>query len=285
MNFLLNMVCASGKVETLSIQEEHKTQSLRPQLHVLLQSSSGHLKTTILEQIGSAHNVRPCSYATYASMIGSIDRITGLIIPGLVWETRRKPLLLDEFRTGERGDAGAIDVLLGALETGHYKRRIAVQCQPFEEKDGSLYYRARNGEIEVQTSFPCITATMKNLQMSRSDKVEALVSRYIPVRYQLPDGVVDAALQGATLYHPEKVNPPQDFVVSKRDYRTILSIASGLRDQHTGLRENYARAIGDLCRIYAILGRHDEAVYRLVCFLKAGYSIDEAMKLASEESH
>jgi hypothetical protein len=218
-------------------------------------------------------------------MIGTLNRVTGQIIPGLVWETRRKPLLLDEFRTGERGDAGAIDVLLGVLEHGHYKRRIAVQCQPFEEKEGTLYYRAKNGEIEVQTSFPCIIATMKNLEMSRSDKVDALVARCIPVRYRLEDEVVDAALQGATLYHSKEINPPRSFSISKRDYRRILSIASDLRNQYPKLRESYARAIGDMGRIYAILGRHDEELYRLVCFLKAGYRVDEAMKLASEESH
>jgi hypothetical protein len=280
LNLLLNLGCASGKVETLTIQEEHKTQSLRPQLHILLQSSPGALKTTILENIGLAHNVRPYSYATYASMIGTINRVTGQIIPGLVWETRKKPLLLDEFRTGERGDAGAIDVLLGALETGHYKRRIAVQCVPFEEKDGPLYYRATsNGEIEVQTSFAAVIATMKNLEMSRSDKVKALVSRCIRVRYQLEDTVVDAALQGATLYHPEQLNPPQSFCISKRDYQQILSIAKDLRTHCPGLKENYTRAVGDMCRIFAILGRHDEQLYKLVCYLKAGHSIGEAMKL------
>jgi hypothetical protein len=286
MNLLLNLACASGKIESLLVQEEHKPQKLRPQLHILLQSSPGYLKTTILQDIGRAYNVTPCSYATYASMIGTIDRFTQQIIPGLVWETRRKPLLLDEFRTGERGDAGSIDVLLGVLESGQYKRRIAVQCQPFEEKDGALYYRAsRNGEIEVQTSFPCIIATMKNLEMSRSDKIKALVSRCIPVRYKLEDEIVDDALQGATLYHPQKLNPPQSFIISKRDYRTILSLASDLRANHKELRENYTRAVGDMARIYAILGRHDEKLYRLVCFLKAGYSIDAAMKLMSEESH
>jgi hypothetical protein len=217
-------------------------------------------------------------------MIGSIDRITGRLIPGLVWETRKKPLLLDEFRTGERGDAGAIDVLLGALESGHYKRRIAVQCQPFEEKDGSLYYRARNGEIEVHTSFPCIIATMKKLEMSRSDKVEALVSRCIPIKYELPDDVVDAALQGARLYHPDRLKSPQNAVISKRDYRVIVSIASKLRTHHSKLRENYARVVGDLCRIFTILGRHDEELYRLVCFLKASNSIEDAIRLVRRYS-
>ncbi len=284
MNLLLNISCESASVETLLVREQHKTQALRPQVHVLLQSSPGALKTTILEDIGRAYNVTPCSYATYAAMIGSIDRTTGQVIPGLVWETRKKPLLLDEFRTGERGDAGAIDVLLGALESGHYKRRIAVQCQPFEEKDGLLYYRARNGEIEVHTSFPCVIATMKKLEMSRSDKVEALLSRCIPLKYELPDDVVDAALQGARLYHADRLKPPRNAVIGKGEYKRIISITSELRNSHKKLRENYARAVGDLCRIFAVLGRHDEELYRLVCFLKAGHSIEDAIRLAKGNS-
>ncbi len=283
INQLLNVALSTANVETLLVREQHKTQALRPQLHVLLQSRPGALKTTILEDIGRAYNVTPCSYATYAAMIGSIDRITGQVIPGLVWETRRKPLLLDEFRTGERGDAGALDVLLGALESGHYKRRIAVRCQPFEEADGSLYYRARNGEIEVHTSFPCIIATMKKLEMSRSDKVEALLSRCIPIKYELPDDVVDDALQGARLYHAERLKPRRNVVIGKRDYDTIIGTTSELRNKHKKLRENYARAVGDLCRIFAVFGRHDEKLYRLVCFLKSGHSIEDALKFDGGE--
>jgi hypothetical protein len=216
-------------------------------------------------------------------MIGSIDRTTGQVIPGVVWEARKKPLLLDEFRSGERGDAGAIDVLLGVLESGHYKRRIAVPCQAFEDTDGSLYYRFRNGEIEVQTRFPCIIATMRNLDMSRSDKVRALVTRCLPIRYDLPDDVVDAALQGSRLYYPDELSPPKDVVVKQRDYRAVIRIASKIRAANREFRNNYSRAVGDLCRIFAVLGRHDFELYRLVCYLRAGHHAAQAIQLAKEE--
>jgi hypothetical protein len=42
------------------------------------------------------------------------------------------------------------------------------------------------------------------------------------------------------------------------------------------------RSIGDLCRIFAVLGRHDIELYRLVCFLKSGVSIEIAMEKAKE---
>jgi hypothetical protein len=284
INRILNISCASANVRTLQVKEDFKTQPLRPQLHVLLQSRPGALKTTILEEIGRAYNATPYSYATYAAMIGSVDRATGQVIPGIVWETRNKPLLLDEFRTGERGDAGAIDVLLGVLETGHYKRKIAVLSQMVEEKDGALFYRFKDGEIEVQTRFPCIMATMKNLEMSRSDKVRALITRCVPIRYELPDEMLDAALQGSRLYHSDKYNVPQDYVIRRRDYKTIIRAARDIRCEYPRFKENYTRAVGDLCRIFTVLGHHDKELYRLACYLKAGCHIEDAIRLAKGDA-
>jgi len=285
MSRILNIACSSANVEMLLVKEQLKTQQFRPQLHVLLQSRTGNMKTTILEEIGRAYNVTPYSYATYAAMIGSIDRTTGQFIPGLAWETRKKPLLLDEFRTGERGDAGAIDVLLGVLESGHYKRKIAVPCRLIEEKDGPLFYRVENGEIEVQTRFPCIIATMKNLDMARSEKVRALTQRCIPIRYDLPDEVVDAALGGSTLYHSERQSPPEQVVINRRDYERIIELARQTRSSSQRFREVYARSVGDLCRIFAVLGHHDTQLYRLVCYLKAGHHIETAINMTREESN
>lgn len=218
-------------------------------------------------------------------MIGSIDRATGQFIPGLAWETRKKPLLLDEFRTGERGDAGAIDVLLGVLETGHYKRKVALPSRVIEEKDGPLFYRVEDGEIEVQTRFPAILATMKNLQMARSEKIRALVQRCIPIRYDLADEVVDAALQGSSLYHREEYDPPREVTVPRGEYRRIIELAHEIRSSHPRFREVYARSVGDLCRIFAVLGHHDVQLYRLVCYLKTGYYLEKAIQLTQEKHH
>jgi hypothetical protein len=282
MNRLLNITCSSKNIGTLLVRERFKTQQFRSQLNIILQSTSGTLKTTILEGIGGCYDVTPYSYATYAAMIGSINRTTGQVIPGLVWEARKKPLLLDEFRTGERGDAGSIDVLLGVTESGHYKRRIALASETIEEKDGPLYYRVRNGEIEVQTRFPCIIATMKNLDMSRSDTIRALIQRCIPIKYDLPNEVLDAALQGSPIYRLQKYDPPNQVVINRKDYDKIIQVGREIRDTESNFKVAYLRSIGDLCRIFAVIGRHDFELYRLVCFLKAGYSIEVAMEKAKE---
>lgn len=134
INRLINITCATATINSLIIRQPYRDLGMRPQLHLILQSGPGSLKSTILEEIAAKHNVTTYSYVTYAAMIGTIDPMTGDLIPGLVWQTRKKPLLLDEFRTGVRGDTGSIDVLLGVLESGRYKRKVGQQTRPYKRR-------------------------------------------------------------------------------------------------------------------------------------------------------
>jgi hypothetical protein len=283
INRLVNIACASAKIDTLLVRQQYRDHYERPVLHVILQSGPGSLKSTILEQIGQKHNVTPYSYVTYAAMIGSIDPLTGELIPGLVWPSRKRPLLLDEFRTGERGDTGSIDVLLGVLETGLYKRKVAQRTRPFEERDGDLYYRVRDGEIEVKTRFPCIIATMKNLDKARSVKYPALIQRAIPIRFALQPEEIDQILEGKPFYEYQDYDVDQTVLISRRESRSILEIARQFRIGHPEFQVVFARAVGDLTRMTAVLGGIDVWLCRLVCFLKDGYRIDQALQLVGRE--
>lgn len=256
---------------------------LRPQLHITLQGAPGSLKSTILEEIGTKHGVTPYSYVTYAAMIGTIDPMTSDLIPGLVWQTRRKPLLLDEFRTGERGDTGSIDVLLGVLESGLYKRKVGQRTRPFSEDDGDLYYRVADGEIEVKTRFPCIIATMKNFDKARSEKYQALTQRCIPIRFTLSPTELDDILQGKPFYKYQEYSTPTEAAISRRSYQCIYDIAKAFRDKRPKFLPMFARSVGDLCRITAVLGEIDHELCRLVCYLKFGYGIDQALSLLEKE--
>jgi len=283
INRLINIACATSKIESLTVREEYRSQPIRPQLHLLLQGGPGSLKSTILEEVGAKHNVTPYSYVTYAAMIGTIDQITGDLIPGLVWQTRKKPLLLDEFRTGERGDTGSIDVLLGVLESGRYKRKVGQRTRPFNEEDGDLFYRVKEGEIEVKTRFPCIIATMKNLDKSRSEKYDALAQRCIPIRFTLTAEQLDAIMQGKPFYQYQEHNVKNEITISRHDYGRITKIARTFRDENPEFQEVYARAVGDLCRISSVLGLIDSSLCRLVCYLKTGYRIEQALRLIERE--
>ena len=282
INDLINICCATAGTDTLTLRQQYRDITLRAQLNLILQSGPGSLKSTMLEEIATKHTVTPYSYVTYAAMIGTIDQTTGDLIPGLVWQTRRKPLLLDEFRTGERGDTGSIDVLLGVLESGLYKRKVGQKTRPYSQEDGDLYYRVKDGEIEVKTRFPCIIATMKNLDKMRSEKYEALAQRCIPARFSLTPEELDDILEGKRFYEYRKYDVGPNLVLSRRDYSDICSVAKKFRAENLSFQAVYARAVGDLCRIAAVLGFIDVRLSLLVCYLKSGYKIDQALDLTEK---
>jgi hypothetical protein len=278
INLFSNISCSTASIDSLTVHQPYRRIQIRPQIHVLLQSAPGSLKSTVLEEIASRHGVSPYSYVTYAAMIGSIDPMTADLIPGLVWQTRRKPLLLDEFRTGERGDTGSIDVLLGTLETGLYKRKVSQRTEVLSEEDGDLYYRVKDGEIEVKTRFSCIIATMKNLDKARSEKYRALVQRCIPIRFALQPEDLDNILNGKTFYHYHKYDAPNNPVIARAQYKQILRVAKDVRTRFPTFHSEYARAVGDTCRITAVLGYVDCDLLHLVCWVKAGLSLDQALQ-------
>lgn len=283
ISILVSLACATSKIESLQVRMRKRLQPLRPQLHIILRSEPGSFKSTILEAVGEKYGVTPYSNVTYPAMIGTIDQLTGKLIPGLVWQTRNKPLLLDEFKTGERGDSAAVDVLLGAMETGHYKRKIGLRSENCHEADGPLFYRAENGEIEVKTRFSSIIATMKNWDMARSEKYDALTQRCVPIRYSLSNEAIDAVLDGAQIYRHREYHPPQQAIVGRKDFLNIQKLAKEIREKSESLRSVYTRTVGDLCRILGVTGRFDPALFRLVCHLKAKLPLEQAFRASQEE--
>lgn len=205
-------------------------------------------------------------------------------MPGLVWQCRNKPLLLDEFKTGERGDSAAVDVLLGVMEHGYYKRKIGVHSPSrieTDQVDSSLSYRVDRGEIEVRTRLAAIIATMRNWDMARSGKYAALTQRCIPIRYKLDDDTIDAVLDGVSVYRHYDYAPDTNVIISNRDFLHIRGIAEEIRrnpSKNMDFRSVYARAVGDLCRIYAVTSEFDPDLFKLVCYLKAGLSVEEATR-------
>jgi len=276
---IVSIACASSQMESLQVRQGDKLQSLRPQVHLIIRSDPGYFKSTILQGVGRQFGITPYSNVTFPAMIGTIDQSTGKIVPGLVWQTRNKPLLLDEFKTGERGDSASVDVLLGTMEDGHYKRKIGLRSDSCYEEDGPLFYRVEKGEIEVQTRFSSIIATMKNWDMARSGKYAALTQRCIPVRYSLDDETVDDVLDGKQIpYKHREYRSPRNARIGRGDYQRIRKLASDLRDNNEPFRKVYTRAIGDLCRILAVTGRFSPELFRLVCHLKSGLSLEQTLQ-------
>ncbi len=268
----------SSKINELRVQQGNRQQSYRPDLNLILRSDPGSFKSTILHSVGEIYGVKPYSNVTYPAMIGSINPNTGKLSPGAVWQTRNKPLLLDEFKTGERGDSLAVDVLLGVMEHGYYKRKIGLPSIDQYEEDGPLFYRIENGEIEVKTRFPTIIATMKNWEMTRSGKYAALTQRCVPIRYSLDSDVIDAVLDGAPVFKYHKFHPSPRITISGGGFKRLRKIAAEIREEKEEFKAVYTRAIGDLCRIYAVTRNFDTELFSLVCYLKAGLSLKGAQK-------
>jgi hypothetical protein len=277
---LVSIAAASTKVQTLEVHQGKTLQPHRPQLNIILRSEPGSFKSTILREVGQHYNMLPYSNVTYPAMIGTIDQNSKELVPGLVWQCRKKPLLLDEFRTGERGDSTAVDVLLGVMEQGYYKRKIGLLSHPCSETEGPLFYRAENGEIEVKTQLSAIIATMKNWDMARSGKYAALTQRCIPIRYSLDDTAVDSVLDGVPVFEHHAFSPNLLVRIARKNFLKIRAVAAEVRETQPpkkDFRHVYARAIGDLCRIFAVTERFDARLFRLVCYLKAGLSLEQAL--------
>ncbi len=277
------MAAASAKIHTLEVQQGKNLQLHRAQLNLILRSEPGSFKSTILREVGQRYNVLPYSNVTYAAMIGTIDQNSKELIPGLVWQCRKRPLLLDEFKTGERGDTAAVDVLLGVMEQGYYKRKIGLLSHPCSDLDDQLFYRAENGEIEVKTQLSAIIATMKNWDMARSGKYAALTQRCVPIRYALEDSAVDSVLDGVSVFRHYRFSPKPHVRIARKEFLTIREVAAKVRENPPAgkdFRPVYARAIGDICRIFAVTRRFDARLFRIVCYLKAGLSLDKALQLS-----
>ena len=100
----------------------------------------------------------------------------------------------------------------------------------------------------------------------------------IPIRYNLDNDSIDAVLDGKlTPYIPFKFTPPKRACIRREHYARIRELAAKIRDTNSAFREVYPRAIGDLCRICAITGKIDSWLMKLVCNLKAGHSLEEAL--------
>jgi hypothetical protein len=88
-------------------------------------------------------------------MIGTIEPNSKDLIPGLVWQCRKKPLLLDEFKTGERGDTAAVDAVVDSvLEGAHVFILHQFAPCPYAKIGNKDFQRIRAIAAEVRESPP-----------------------------------------------------------------------------------------------------------------------------------
>ena len=271
VNLLLNIAAHSVKIKRLVVEEPNSKHWLRPTLHIFLSAPFGHGKSTLLRQLTEAYEAVLLTHVTVPGLIGSIDRSSKMIIPAAAWEARNKLLILDEYTSTRPSQVGVI--LLQLLEDQSYSRKIALYSADHEEIDGDLCFRVKNGNIELKTRFSCIIATMKNPRKAREYSFKALLSRTVPLRYNLSKKELDEILDGKPLFRLMQFQTSDETNIELEDYEHIREVISetyeGLKEKRAKLDEIYLRAVGDCCRIFAVLGYHDDKLYRKIFELKA----------------
>jgi len=293
LSTLVNLALRSLRIRKISIEQDSGVyEKMRTTINLLWVGRSGSCKSTMLQQIADAFpsNPRPKVFTnmTGAGLVGTIE--DGEFITGAAWECLNKPLLIDEFKIDvNKAMLGSLDGLLQILEQGTYDKKIGKRCSRFEKKDGKYYCIADNGMISVKTRLCGIVATMRKLEASGSVATDALLSRCIPFYWTPSVNELQMIANGIPVYNA--INPKilkekvRDVTISCEDYRHINNFVFAY-----GLDPNLIlRALGDCCRVFAIIGRHNDEFYKLICDLKQDFQIrhkearEEIAKNAADE--
>jgi len=271
LNNLINIAAHSVKIKKLILKEPHKEHETRPQLHIIISAPFGEMKSTILREIAQFYPSKIITDLTFPSLVGSIDRTTKQIIPAAVWECRNKLMLLDEY-TATR-ETLVTRALLQLLEDQYYSRKIATYSADLNEEEDDLFFKVKSGNIEVKTRFSCIIATMRDIRRAREQIFRALISRCIPIRYEMSKEEINQVLEGKKLIFPEKFDVKEIVEVSTQDYERIIEVVNDEieRNDMRNAKQVLARTVCDCCRIFAVLGKHDEKLYRTIVRLKTQY--------------
>jgi len=245
----------------LTLIQDGGEKEIRGNLHLFLRAGSGNFKSTMLKELAAYFKVDVIESLTSAGLVGSIDKNMN-IIPGMAWKVRNKMLLLDEFET--EGSGNCVKPLLSLLEDQEYKKSFGRHANDRIEKEKDLFFRVKSGAMYVKTRFSCVICSMKNIEKSRSQNVGALLSRCVLVPYSLEDEEIERVVHGHKLLKIKSCpfKKPFDFEVSGPDYKEILSVIN----TYPGLnkKKQYGRIICDCCRAFAVLGKHDPAIYLMI---------------------
>jgi len=252
---------SSTFIKSLTIEEPEGDYCTRGVMHLFLRAETGSVKTTILSEIAKNFKVQVVPDITSAGLVGTIDKSMN-VIHGACWQSRKKILLLDEFSTD--GQSNCVQALLPLLESQAYEKRFGRTALPNNDKDGDLYFKVDSGLMSIKTRFACIIASMKDMSKSRSKIVEALISRCVTVKYKLSDDELEAILDGKKIMKFDKcgIKKPFDARITLDDYKQIRDVVK----LYPNLDKNkaYLRTVGDCCRAFAVLGKHEPNIYFMI---------------------
>jgi len=257
---IINIALASCKVKEIVLPNKKR---IRPQIHLLMRGSVGSGKSSILNDVAEALDLMPQMGLTRATLLGSFDKQSGIFTPPAVWRYRNKPLLIDEFYIGTRdgGARDALNTMLSLMEYAKYEKAVGYRGNEFSEEDGDMFCKVKNNIISCRTKFLFFANTMQKLERSDMIEIQALQSRCITIPYYPSLDDLKRKLNGEPYYIYQEIVPKKEFVkISKKTQEKIIE----MMDLKNIKEERYLRLFGDLCRVYAVLGKIDKEIFDLI---------------------
>ena len=259
---LLNISIATAKIKSLLVDSTY----IRPQLHCIIYGALGSGKSSILNEVGERLKISPIIDFSRATLFGTIDKNTGMLNTPAIWQCRNSCLLIDEFTfvSNSPHSIGMLQGLLPILENPRFVKKVGLRINEVNEKDRDLFLRAKDGTIECRTRFVMIIDTMMDLRSRTSEWIDALTSRCLVIpHYPTLDDLKKLARDG-TFYEFKNYNVQPDVRISKKNYNKIIEIVeAGIKKPQA-----YLRSVGDCCRVFAVLKKHDESIYKLIVKMK-----------------
>jgi len=257
---LINIAVATAKIEEIKIP--YSPYKIRPFMHCIICGLIGTGKSTILNKICDKTGTFPQFNLTSATLLGTVDKTTGIPTVPAVWEARNSVLGIDEFKVS-KGDSNRshLNNFLSILESPKYVRKIGYRCNDFEEKDGDLFCKIKDGKIMVNSRFVMIASTMMRLDRpQRMIELVALKSRCLIIPHYPSLSDIKDKLHGIEHYKYKEYIVKKKCVINKTKYNKIVDL---VMDSKLNI-EDCLRTVGDICRAYAIVKWNDEIFQKII---------------------
>lgn len=258
INRLVSLAIASAKIKTIEIQQKKRVwKGLYPPISLYIYAGYGSLKTTLLEEIEKKTGEGTIKKCTAAGLVGSIDDGRGLISP--VWDHRGKVMAIDEFNVKGESGTETKQAILDIIEKGKYRKNIGRAVKNnVNIKDENLFFRIKEGGISFKTRCGAVICTM--VKHTADTFHMALLSRCIPLSYSIddPEMIFTGEIEWKIVNHKVK----EHVKISLKDWEYIyrFSMDHSINDK--------IRTASMLARVYAVLGKHDDELYGIICALR-----------------
>jgi hypothetical protein len=263
---ILSIAVATTKINTVFIDRKNNQFMNRIPMHVCIHGIIGNGKSTALRNIGKIQNMPINTSLTKAAILGSIDSMTKMFVPPLIWMCRNNVCLLDEFEIPDAHSSNRETFLdfINVLEAQRYSRTFGINAkQPFSKKEskGNLWCKMKKNVIDVKTNFSFICTTMKSPYESHNRYIDAFYSRCVPLHFNPTLQEMNEMVYGKLIFNIDIINPPYDVVVKFPDLKFIVEYVTS-KDMD---KKFHMRTIEDCIRCFAVLGFHDEELYNYLC--------------------